>query len=308
MKKRKFLLSICLVFLTFILKAQDLNFATKLPLVYINTGGNVIPDNPRIEAKMEIAWKQSLEENSTSDPHNHFKGNIKIEIRGSSSHAFNNQNGGQTYYQYEYPGALDIQPQQKEYIKNYINEFESAVYNEDFHPETGYSNFINPQSFFDYIIMNEIAKNVDGYRLSTFLYKDKNEKLNAGPLWDFNLGYGNANYFNGWKTSGLQLYANLLDDYWQNPFWWKSMMNDEYFTHPLRYRWNSLRENKLSNQRIFEVTDSLVNLISDASVRNFNRWQILDTWVWPNYFVGDTYWKEINWMKDWIDDRLQWLD
>ncbi|NQU55331.1 MAG: CotH kinase family protein, partial [Bacteroidetes bacterium] len=132
--------------------------------------------------------------------------------------------------------------------------------------------------------------------------------LNAGPLWDFNLGYGNANYNNSWETNGLQLYANLGDDYWQNPFWWKRMMNDPYFTHPLKCKWELLRENELSNQRIFEVTDSLVNLLTDATIRNFNRWPILDKWIWPNYFVGASYWEETNWLKDWIGERLRWLD
>jgi hypothetical protein len=424
-----------LVFSAIALHGQDQTFNTNLPIVFLNTGGNAIVDDPRIVAQMGIAWNENGETN-TSDPQDHFNGKIKIEIRGSSSQMFekksfafelkdemdedmdfpllgmpeeedwilyapfsdktlirnvltytlasqisdvyaprcrfvelflnekyegvyvlmenikrdsvrvdiaklkvndiegedltggyivkvdkktggsgegwyskiNNSRGARTYYQYEYPGAADIQVQQKEYIQNYIDDFESAIYNEDFHPETGYSSYINPASFFDYIFLNEISKNVDGYRLSTFLYKDKNDKLNAGPLWDFNLGYGNANYYNGWETHNLQLYANLGDDNWQNPFWWKSMMSDPQFTHPLKCRWDSLRENSLSDGRIIEVCDSLVNLLTTASERNFDRWQILDQWVWPNYFVGSSYWQEVNWLKDWITERLRWLD
>jgi len=220
----------------------------------------------------------------------------------------NNNQGLQTYYQYEYPKAGEIQKQQKEYIKNYVDEFESAVYNKEFDPVSGYSSFINQRSFFDYMIMNEISKNVDGYRLSTFLYKEKNGKLNAGPIWDFNLGFGNANYYKAWETFGLQLYADLEGDHRQNPFWFKTMMNDDYFKNELRCRWDILRENQLSNLRVFEVTDSLINLLAEATDRNFERWPVLNQYVWPNYYVGETYWKEVNWMKSWLEERLRWLD
>ena len=84
--------------------------------------------------------------------------------------------------------------------------------------------------------MNEITKNVDGYRLSTFIHKEKNGKLKAGPIWDFNLGYGNANYYDGWSSYGLQVIEDLEQDRWQNPFWWNTMLTDLQYSHDLRCR------------------------------------------------------------------------
>lgn len=110
---------------------------------------------------------------------------------------YKNKNGSKTYYQYHYPKSAKIEAEQKEHIKNYFDDFETEVYNKNHDTINGYQSFINPESFYDMIIMNELSKNVDGYRLSTYLYKDKNDKLTAGPLWDFNLSFGNANYYNG---------------------------------------------------------------------------------------------------------------
>ena len=83
-------LSIFLIFLffSFFGWAQNQSFTTKLPIVYIDTNGSEILDSPRIKAKLEIAWNENGDENSTSDATNHFQGDIKIEIRGSSSQMF----------------------------------------------------------------------------------------------------------------------------------------------------------------------------------------------------------------------------
>nr|WP_319265607.1 CotH kinase family protein [uncultured Draconibacterium sp.] len=213
-----------------------------------------------------------------------------------------------TYYQYEEPEAEDISSQQANYIQDYIDAFETAVYNEDFDPLEGYQSYANINSFIDYIIMNELSKNVDGYRLSTFLYKDKNEKLNAGPLWDFNLAFGNADYYYGWETTGLQVYADLGEDEWQNPFWWKGLLRDQYFTKALKCRWEELSTAQLSNNSIEQVVDSLVNVLDEPAERNFLRWPVLGEYVWPNYYVAQTYNSEISWLKHWIVERMRVLN
>jgi hypothetical protein len=85
-------------------------------------------------------------------------------------------------------------------------------------------------------------------------------------------------------------------------------MADPAFANTFKCRWNILRERELSNQRIYEVTDSLVNLISDAATRNFQRWPILGQWVWPNDYVGNNYTEEVGWLKNWISQRLTSLN
>ena len=217
-------------------------------------------------------------------------------------------NNTKTFYQYEYPKFDEIQDNQKNYIQNYISDFEFAVFNYDDNDGNSYLKYINRQSFFDFIIINEISRNVDGYRLSTFLFKEKNGPLHAGPFWDFDRTFGNANYFSGWETNGLALWANLKTDNNQVPFWWKFMCSDAVFANPMQCRWKELRTSSLSNSRIYLVLDSLIDVIEPARERNFNRWPIMGIKISPNYYVGLTYADEVAWMKNWIRDRLNYLD
>ena len=215
---------------------------------------------------------------------------------------------GRTLYQYDYPKSKEITSEQKAYIRNYTSNMENALYQEKFTGTGNYHTFLNDSSFIDFMIINELAKNVDGYRLSSYLYKDKNGLMNCGPIWDFNLTYGNADYYNGWVTTGFQYQANLYNDGSQNPFWWSKLMRDPSYVTKLKKRWSWIRKHELSNQRIAFVIDSLTNVISEAQVRNYQRWPILGVKVWPNYYVGSSYASEINWMKDWITKRLAFLD
>ena len=48
--------------------------------------------------------------------------------------------------------------------------------------------------------------------------------------------------------------------------------------------------------------------LSEAQARNFRRWPILGEFVNPNYFVGDSYEAEVAWMKNWIQERVAWID
>ena len=104
-------------------------------------------------------------------------------------------------FQYHDPEGEDLVSVQQQYIKNFIFQFESALSNTTFKAVDGYRKYINVPSFIDFMIMTEISKNVDGYFYSTYMYKDKDSdvdaeagKLHMGPLWDFNLGYGNVDY------------------------------------------------------------------------------------------------------------------
>lgn len=217
-------------------------------------------------------------------------------------------------FQYEYPKADDIVPEQQEYIENYITAFEEALKGPDFlDATTGYKNWADIDSFVDFIIINELTKNVDGYRLSTFMYKDKDSnggKLTMGPLWDFNLAFGNADYCEGSITSGWGLDFNSVcsGDNWQIPFWWDRLLQDPEFTTKLNDRWDGLRATTLSDAALGQMIDDLSTELGEATGRNFERWPVLNEYVWPNNFVGGSYDAEINYLKSWIEDRTAWID
>ena len=214
---------------------------------------------------------------------------------------------------YEYPKNEDISSDQKEYIQNYIQDFENALASENFQSEEdGYKQFINTDTFIDFFLLNEISRNVDGYRISTFMNKDKGGKLNMGPIWDFNIAFGNANYCEAELTSGWAMDFNKIcpQDGMHVPFWWKRLLEDPDYVLALKQRWSLLRSNQFSNEFIITIIDDLKLELekSDASTRNFGKWLILGKYIWPNNFIGNKYSEEIDYLKQWIEKRLSWMD
>ncbi len=217
-----------------------------------------------------------------------------------------------TWYQYHYPEPDNIVDEQKDYINNYITDFELLIAGESYNdPNAGYYDQVNLESFIDVSLMSEISKNVDAYRLSAYMYKDKDSedgRLTMGPIWDYNLAFGNADYYEGWDPAGWQMDVELGGDGFKIPFWWYRIWNDETFRNAFNQRWQELRQTVFSEEYIMNMIDSTIAIIDEAQIRNFQRWPILDQYIWPNAYVGGSYENEIDYLTDWITARLDWMD
>ena len=221
-----------------------------------------------------------------------------------------------TFFQYEYPHPKDLKPAQTNYIQLAVADMERAMAlsNPSFSdPSVGYPKYWDVASLVDFFLINELTRNVDGYRLSTYFYKDRNSingKFKMGPVWDFNIGLGNADYCDGSRISNWAVDFNniCLGDYWNIPFWWRNLMTDNNFRKQTRLRWQQLRTNELSTQRINVLIDSMTLVLGNAPTRNFQKWQILGRYIWPNSFIGTTYSSEISYLKKWVADRITWID
>ncbi len=222
-------------------------------------------------------------------------------------------NGQKINFLYEYPKAENITSQQKTYISSYIANFENSLASNNFTDvDLGYAAYIDIPSFIDFFLLNELSNNVDGYRLSTFMHKDKNEKLKMGPIWDFNLAFGNADYCGGGNTDlwAYKFNERCSGDFWQVPFWWERLLQDPVFVSQLKERWNTLRGGAFAEESILAKIDGYTNVLNKAGAidSNFKTWNILGSYIWPNNFVGNTYSEENDYLKDWIRNRLTWMD
>lgn len=219
-----------------------------------------------------------------------------------------------TYYQIEYPKLEDITPEQKNYIRTWMTDFELSMIQDDYdEPGHGFQQYLDLESFVDFVIINEISKNVDAYRLSTYLYKDKDSKsplLHAGPVWDFNISMGNADYCGGDTYYGWAMDFNdqCPNDGWIIPFWWNRLWDAPAFRQKVQARWNALRAGVFSDLEINNVVDSLYLTVNEAADRNFERWPILNNWVWPNVYCCGTYQQHYVYLDNWLADRINWLD
>lgn len=215
-------------------------------------------------------------------------------------------------FTYVYPKPDSLVARQREYIRKYITDFENALNGNDFKTsESGYRKYIDVPSFIDFQIIQELTNNVDGYRFSTYFYKKKITEgglLYAGPLWDFDLCYGNVNYSDiNLSTSGW-LYPNYGPTEGYPMHWWARLMGDQDYARRFVVRWNYLRNKSFTNNNIMHFIDSITSYLGDEVDRNYQRWPILGKYVWPNYFVGTTYQQEIDYLKNWINARLESMD
>lgn len=203
-----------------------------------------------------------------------------------------------------YPKGNQISDPQKAWIRNYMNAFESALAGPNFKDrKRGYAKYIDTAAFIDHFIINELFRNIDGFRLSTYIYKDRNAKLKMGPVWDFNISMGNANYSSGSRPDGWVIYTNHV------PFWWHRLLSDKNFKRQLVKRWRKLRRDELSTANIIGTIDRTVEHLAEAQKRNFERWPVLGRGVWPNPRpYPRTYLAEVRRLKTWLKTRLKWID
>ena len=133
-----------------------------------------------------------------------------------------------------------------------------------------------------------------------------------GPIWDFNLAFGNANYCGGNATDvwAYQFNQRCSGDFWLVPFWWGRLLEDPAFKAKVKERWQSLRGSAFAFDAITGRIDAYAAQLNETNnvSNNFARWPVLGAYIWPNHFIGATYEQELNYLKYFINKRLSWLD
>ena len=218
---------------------------------------------------------------------------------------------GYPFYTYSTPDADDIVPEQQAYIQDWFRTFRDVMASPDRDdPDAGYRSLVDLGSFVDFVIWQELSRNIDGYRLSTYLHKDKDSndpRVHAGPVWDFNLAFGNAWFLGGHDVTGFQV-RFPYEDTTPVSFWWLQMFETDSFQAALRDRWTELRSGLLSDAALVARIDALAAEVDEAQTRNFERWPVLGVYVWPNEYVGETYADEVDYLTGFVLDRAAWLD
>ncbi|HPE75606.1 MAG TPA: CotH kinase family protein [Draconibacterium sp.] len=204
--------------------------------------------------------------------------------------------------------------QQKNYLENYVTSFETALYSSNFTDETqGYPNFIDVNSFIDYFLVSEVSRNNDGFKKSRYFHKDKNGKIMAGPVWDFDWAWKNINecyIFKATDGSGWAYKINDCHPDLNSPGWMIRLFYDEKFKNEVNCRYFDLRTNIMSDETVFGMIDSLYNEVKNAQIKHFQKWKILGQNVGAPEIGTQpaTYEGEVEKLKDWIATRFSWLD
>jgi len=212
-----------------------------------------------------------------------------------------NSSGWYTDFLHHYPKTENISSQQTDYIKNVFTDLETNSENTSI--ANGYPSIIDVPSFVDYMIMAEIASNPDSYQFSTFFHKDRGGKLRAGPVWDYNLSYGNDLFVFEFDRSFYDLWQFEFDN--SGAKFWKDLFYNDTFNCYLAKRWFELTTTNqpLNYSTITSLIDEFVSLLSESQVRELQRWPPQEDW--PT--VADQT-ENIAAMKIWIQNRIDWID
>ena len=228
---------------------------------------------------------------------------VKRDHRERADTYFSTSQGGP--YFFVYPDSRKVTGEQRTWLAHYFQSFESALYGREFaDPVAGYAAYLDVDSFIDAHWLIEMSKNVDGFRYSSFLTKDRGGKLKTEPPWDWNRSFGNANYYGGWQINGWywsKLRSNEIS-------WFQRLREDPEFVRRCNARWSELRRDVFDPPAINAIVDQLAASLDEAQKRNFERWPILGRQVTCNYYVGGSYEEEVRWMKNWIAGRVGWID
>lgn len=184
------------------------------------------------------------------------------------------------------------------YISNYIKVAEQALMGDDFaDPDKGYAQYFDVTSFVEWYLVNEITKNNDAnFYSSVFMHLKPGGKLKMGPIWDFDISLGNINYNGNETTDGLWI---------TNTVWMERLFQDPNFVAQVKERFNEFYRNK---DQFLLTLMSKYQVLNTNHEQNFERWPILGIYVWPNNVYFDTYKEEYEYMIDWFNDRMDWMN
>ncbi|WP_437798952.1 CotH kinase family protein [Sorangium sp. So ce693] len=216
--------------------------------------------------------------------------------------------GGTCWIDLEVVDPDPLNDEQKTWLTQYIQEFHDSVHQT---PIGDYSSYIDVPSFIDYLIISELTLNVDAYVRSAYYFKDRDQKLKAGPLWDYNFALGGVGAQSatpqsgddtGWRFSGTRNVNN----------WYQKLTADPSFMAQVKARYTALRQTHLSEAAIEERMNGLSAPISQAVVRDFAKWPVSDVIESSEGFLGGptapTWEGQLQGMRDFLRARLAWMD
>lgn len=193
---------------------------------------------------------------------------------------------------------VDYNSTQFEFIMSYVGNVSAVLFSNAFlDPDNGYRSLLDVESFIDWAIINEIARNNDAVFFSScYMNYDVGGKLKMGPLWDFDLAFGNVDTNDNWKIEGLNIFK--ID-------WFSRLMKDSAFVQEVKVRYKFFYAHKSD---YLAKIDSQAEYLIFSIVEDNNKWGTLYAEPWPNSEVQGCYYKEVLFLRNWLSDRMDWLN
>lgn len=204
------------------------------------------------------------------------------------------------------PERAELTIAQRDYIRNYVQDFEDALYGPNStDPTLGYQAYFDVEKSIDHHLLRVLSKEPDGLRLSTYLVKDAGGKLYFGPIWDFDRSAGADN--DGRSADPTGWYLPDVDFFESD--WWGELFDDPNFTQKWVDRWQELRRGVLSDANIQATINGQAADITESQARNFARWPGAAPNGGAYATPGLTGWAaEVSHFANWLITRARWMD
>lgn len=194
--------------------------------------------------------------------------------------------------------------EQLAFAKQFFQEFEDALYAGEY--QKVYDEYIDMDSFINNYLVEEFSKDIDGIlRKSTFLTLTNGGKLVMYHLWDFDITFGNCDYYDDGLQPWEGWWTRNHNQFGPGRGWYFRLFLDPVFSARVKERWNELYP---EFRALYDEIDGMVADMGSAPARNFKKWDILNTYVWPNYKVTGSYKGEVEWLKENYIKRLDWMN
>ena len=182
------------------------------------------------------------------------------------------------------------------YIKNVFEVADAALFSDNYADETnGWRKYIDETSLVDWYLINEIAKNNDAQFLgSCFFNVERGGKIKFGPVWDFDIAFGN------WDRYGMDTPDGFVVRRTQ---WMTRFYSDPLFVKRLKERFDYFYSKRYDIAQLINVYS---NYLSKSAIENDCKWGIFYFYEEHNFLLGN-YQNECQWFKEWLFDRFQWL-
>ena len=205
-----------------------------------------------------------------------------------------------TIFNIKEPANIEYNSESYSLIENFVNEFESVLFGNNFKdPENGYRSYIDIDSFIDWYLINEIGKSVDAYGYaSVFFSYVPGEKIKMGPIWDFDLSYGNADY----SPQAFEPTGNWINEH---P-WFERLLEDNYFRNKVIERYGFFYNKR---DEFLDYVDKFQSQIYQSQKLNYELYQNLGEGIWNNNSaIFQTYEEDVEYLRSWLDERLIWMN
>lgn len=189
------------------------------------------------------------------------------------------------------------------YINSYVKAAENAIIE-----GAGYEEYIDVDSWVDWFIVNELTNCTEcAFYRSLYMYKPVGGKLTAGPIWDYDMAFGNnlsdIRGYDGWASVDFT-YEYLYDN------WMKFLIKDGNFMSRVRARWAEMKGPLMETASA--SIESGAAEIASSTIYNFKVWpRVLKQQIGlarATTLKMKTWEEQVDYIGKFLRDRYEWMD